>query len=327
MRSSLVFLLILLAAAAVSALLLVPRARDIEAGPPPELPTSTSAAPLVVTSIPAAPEPPPSPPPPPPAYVRIDPASEASCGPGMLLVSGIYCPFVGHRCRRFASEEEDICQSFAPEVLCEGRLQERRFCVDVFEYPNLEGVRPSMMASFDDAKRACALEGKRLCSVEEWEFACEGTQMWPYPYGTERDAAACNIDRPPAFPDPALLSSPRSVAEAIEKIDERAASGAMHRCVSPFGVRDMTGNVAEWVENTTAALENKPAAAIKGGSFHRSRARCRPIATAVSDPLPFFGVGFRCCADAKGSGRSVSVAPPTVRVPRKRVMERPPQGP
>jgi formylglycine-generating enzyme required for sulfatase activity len=243
----------------------------------------------------------------------------------MLLVNGIYCPFVGHRCRRFASEADDICQSFAPEVLCEGRLQERRFCIDGLEYPNIEGVLPAMMVSFDDARRACALEGKgkRLCTVEEWEFACEGTQMWPYPYGTERDPAACNADRAPIAPDFSLLSSPRTMAEGIAKIDERAPSGSSPRCISPFGVRDMTGNVAEWVENPSAAFEDKPIAALKGGSFQRSRARCRPLVTPPSEPVPLLGVGFRCCADANDGKRTVSIAPPNVRIPRKRVMEPP----
>lgn len=324
MRNSfVVFALILAAAAIVSALLLGPRAREEESLPPPSIPSVASAPSLVVTTIPSAPEPPPPPPPKLPAYVRIDPASETSCPAGMVLVNGIYCPFVGHRCRRFANEAEDICQSFASEVLCEGRLQERRFCVDVLEYPNLEGVLPAMMVSFDDARRACALEGKRLCTVEEWEFACEGTQMWPYPYGTERDPEACNADRPAAAPDFALLSSPRSLAEAIERVDERAPSGSLPRCISPFGVREMTGNVAEWVENPTAALEDKPIAALKGGSFQRSRARCRPLVTPPAEPLPLLGVGFRCCADAKDGKKTVSVAPPNARIPRKSVMERP----
>jgi formylglycine-generating enzyme required for sulfatase activity len=198
----------------------------------------------------------------------------------------------------------------------------------VYEYPNIEGVIPAMMVSFDDARRACAHEGKRLCAVEEWELACEGTQMWPYPYGTERDAEACNIDRPKTLQEPSLLSSPRTMPEAIEALDGRMPSGAMQRCISPFGVRDMTGNVDEWVENPTAALEDKPIEAIKGGAWGRSRSRCRPLSATqsslASEPVRLLGVGLRCCADAKGSGKSMSVAPPTVRLPRTRVMEPPP---
>jgi formylglycine-generating enzyme required for sulfatase activity len=113
------------------------------------------------------------------------------------------------------------------------------------------------------------------------------------------------------------------MAEGIAKIDERAPSGSSPRCISPFGVRDMTGNVAEWVENPSAAFEDKPIAALKGGSFQRSRARCRPLVTPPSEPVPLLGVGFRCCADANDGKRTVSIAPPNVRIPRKRVMEPP----
>src|SRR4029079_4034139 len=160
------------------------------------------------------------------AYVRIDPSSPTVCGEGMVLVDGIYCPYVGHTCTSFLNEERDVCQRYAPEVLCEGRLQRRRFCVDVFEYPNMEGVIPAVMTDFNDARRACAVEGKRLCTAEEWEFACEGTQMWPYPYGTERDPTACNIDRPVTMPELAAFSVPWKISEEVARLDQRAPSGA-----------------------------------------------------------------------------------------------------
>ena len=118
----------------------------------------------------------------------------------MVLVDGIYCPYVGHRCLSYIDEAKDVCLRYAPEVLCEGRLQHRRYCIDVYEYPNLAGVRPAVMPDWNLARHACEVEGKRLCTVEEWEFACEGTEMWPYPYGTERDAEACNIDRSHTMP-------------------------------------------------------------------------------------------------------------------------------
>jgi formylglycine-generating enzyme required for sulfatase activity len=181
-----------------------------------------------------------------------------------------------------------------------------------------------MMIELEDAKRACALEGKRLCTVEEWEFACEGTQMWPYPYGIERDSEACNIDKPGGLPDPADLSNPRAVADVVERLDRRAPSGEMSRCISPFGARDMTGNVDEWVEDTTALMEKRPVtSAVKGGSWGHVRARCRPITPPPSASLRSFGIGFRCCADTLGKDRPMSVAPESVKVPRRRAMERP----
>src|SRR5262249_28421392 len=192
------FLAVLVAAAGLGALLVFPRART-----PPEPDAPADAAPaLVLDAVPSASaDAAPPAPPPLPDYVRINPESSAACGEGMVLVDGIYCPYVGHTCTKFLIEERDVCDRYAPEVLCEGRLQHRRYCMDVFEYPNLEGVVPAVMVDWNDARRACAVEGKRLCTVPEWEFACEGPQMWPYPYGIERDATACNIDRTYAFPE------------------------------------------------------------------------------------------------------------------------------
>lgn len=327
MRDRAILLILLIAAAAGSALLvrsgprreLPPAALDPGVVEPPAAPSVaiTAATPTAAVSVF-------TPPPPPPAYVRLNPSGADACPEGMVLVDGVYCPFVGHRCARYESEAEDICQNYAPEVMCEGRLQHRRFCIDIYEYPNLLGVRPAMRVSFDEARRACALEGKRLCSIEEWEFACEGTQMWPYPYGMERDKGACNIDHAREVPEASALADPHRISEVIERADGRVASGEMHRCVSPFGARDMTGNVAEWVDNPVGTLDNKPlTAAVKGGAWSRGRARCRPIALPPSALVDAYQVGFRCCDDAKGSERPVSAAPPNARIPRKSVMVKP----
>ena len=48
-----------------------------------------------------------------------------------------------------------------------------------------------------------------------------------------------------------------STAEAeINRLSQRVPSGEMRGCVSPYGVRDMGGNVDEWAVNVT--LFGKP---------------------------------------------------------------------
>jgi formylglycine-generating enzyme len=243
----------------------------------------------------------------------------------MVLVDGIYCPFVGHRCLKLRDDVKDVCERFGTEVLCEGRLERRRFCVDVFEYPNMEGVKPAVMADWNDAKRACTVEGKRLCTVEEWEFACEGPGMWPYPYGAERDAEACNIDRHVEPPDFGAFSDPSRVGPEVERLDRRVASGEMSRCISPFGVRDMTGNVDEWVDNPQGKrLEPPYRSSLKGGYWGPIRARCRPITSTHNEWFSFYQVGFRCCADPKDGTRVASPAP-AARRPRLGRMDLPPR--
>ncbi|WP_437321396.1 formylglycine-generating enzyme family protein [Sorangium sp. So ce385] len=329
MRERLAFLAALAVAALVSALLFAPR---FQRRPEP-LDLSSAAPPASVPPPEPAPPAPalaPPPPPPLPAYVRVNPASATACLGGMVLVDGIYCPYVGHHCASYIDEEKDICARFEPEVLCEGRLQHRRFCIDVFEYPNIEGVRPAVMVNWLEAKRACEIEGKRLCSGEEWEFACEGPQMWPYPYGIARDPEACNIDRKIAMPVLEVFGDPWKISAEVERLDRRVASGEMHRCVSPFGVRDMTGNVDEWVNNELGHLDEQPfRSTLKGGYWGPIRSRCRPVTSTHNRWFRFYQVGFRCCADALDGGKAVSPAAKTARIPRRSPMADPAgrQGP
>ncbi len=324
MRDRLILLAVLAAAAALGALLVLPRARV-----PPEPPADPSAQVPdlpVESAAPVRSAAPDAGPPPLPDYVRVDPESGAACGDGMVLVDGIYCPYVGHTCTKFLIEERDVCERYAPEVLCEGRLLHRRYCVDVYEYPNLAGVVPAVMVDWNDARRACAVEGKRLCTTEEWEFACEGPQMWPYPYGIDRDDAACNIDRPWTEPNLEAFSDPWKISEEVERLDQRVPSGARPRCVSPFGVRDMTGNVDEWVDNPAGKTTDKPyRSTLKGGYWGPIRARCRPITSTHNEWFSFYQVGFRCCRDAKG-GAPVSPAPEAY-IPRRQRMAAPPPRP
>ena len=325
MRDRLLLLAVLAAAAAVAAVLVFPRAPRLPEPEPLAMePASDAAAPAPIASIRREPPKPDAGPAKPPPYVHVDPESPTACGEGMVLVDGVYCPYVGHTCVSFADETHDVCDRYAPDVLCEGRLQHRRFCVDVFEYPNLEGVVPAVMVDFDDAKRACAVEGKRLCTSEEWEFACEGTEMWPYPYGIDRDATACNIDRPVTMPDLPAFSDPWKISGEVERLDKRTPSGTFPRCVSPFGVRDMTGNVDEWVENVNGKDTEKPyRSSLKGGYWGPIRARCRPMTSSHNAWFSFYQVGFRCCGDPRG-GDAVAKEAVTAKIPRKQRMAIPP---
>ena len=325
-KSSQTALLVLIAAGAIAAGSLLVRVAPRPTQDPPA--TSAAPQPLAAPSASTVPVPDPSASAPPapaplPKSVRVDPDSARVCGPRMLLVDGLYCPYVGHFCEEFAIEERDVCARYGPEVLCEGRLERRRFCIDEFEYPNIAGALPVVMADFADAQRGCAVEGKRLCTVEEWEFACEGTVMWPYPYGLRRDPTACNIDRPWTEPDLPAYSDPWKISSEVDRLDKRVASGSMDRCVSPFGVRDMTGNVDEWVLNTHGKIAEKPfRSTLKGGYWGPIRARCRPITSTHNEWFRFYQIGFRCCSDTPGTPAR-SAPPAGAKLPRRRPMEAP----
>jgi formylglycine-generating enzyme required for sulfatase activity len=188
-----------------------------------------------------------------------------------------------------------------------------RFCMDRYEYPNLAGVKPVVMADWHDAREACEIEGKRLCFSKEWTLACEGAEQRPYPYGWERDRGACNIDRPRPDPEPDFeaFRRPRAILGEVARLDLRVASGERGGCVSEFGVHDLTGNVDEWVINEQhfeplapgKEEEDRPyVSGLKGGYWGPIRARCRPMTTAHNEWFRFYQVGFRCCADPLRGG-------------------------
>jgi sulfatase modifying factor 1 len=238
-----------------------------------------------------------------------DPSSAGTaldpCPDGMVSVDGDYYPVVGHLCRERIEGLVERCGEYARGAAVEGRAEHKHFCVDRFEYPNLEGVRPVVMVSWTEAKAACAAEGKRLCTASEWTLACEGSERLPYPYGYRRDSTACNIDRPHPTPDENALVSSRSVSGEVARLDQRVASGEMARCKSPFGAQDMTGNVDEWVVNErhfgpppADGSERPFISALKGGYWGPVRNRCRATTTAHNESFRYYQVGFRCCGDS-----------------------------
>jgi formylglycine-generating enzyme required for sulfatase activity len=105
------------------------------------------------------------------------------------------------------------------------------------------------------------------------------------------------IDRPWRPYDAEALARRDSPA-AIREIDylwQGEASGAREGCRSPFGVRDMTGNVDEW----TASVHREGLRSIfKGGYWGPVRARCRASTRVHNEDFYFYQQGFRCCAEA-----------------------------
>jgi formylglycine-generating enzyme required for sulfatase activity len=166
--------------------------------------------------------------------------------------------------------------------------------MDTFEWPNKENEFPLITISWFDAKKECESSGKRLCTADEWTFACEGPNVKPYPYGDglHRDATACNIDEDSMDP-----STPRS---EWPKHNKSMPSGAMPNCVSWAGVHDLTGNVDEWVNNVGGNLDKAPyVSGLKGGYWGPVRTRCRPMTDVHGPGYSFYQQGFRCCSGTK----------------------------
>ncbi|HEU5075503.1 MAG TPA: SUMF1/EgtB/PvdO family nonheme iron enzyme [Polyangiaceae bacterium] len=211
------------------------------------------------------------------------------CPDDMVLVEGDYCPNVEQRCLRYLDPpgryEQFRCAEYAKPV-CRSKERKRlRYCIDRDEYAEPGEHLPANHRSFTHAEKACGSLGKRVCLESEWNFACEGEEMLPYPYGLSRDPSACNADRTD------ILTS------GGELRDLRAPAGAYPRCVSPFGVRNLSGNLEEFV-----AMDGPGPArpAMKGAYWQPSRNFCRAAQTAHDRYYNGTETGFRCCADPGG---------------------------
>jgi hypothetical protein len=137
-----------------------------------------------------------------------------------------------------------------------------KVCVDKYEYPNEKGRVPEGDVSYARAQRICREQDKRLCTVQEWQWACAGREGYAYPYGYNFDEDACNT----------------------EGIDHPEEAGAHRACVSKFGAYDMVGNKFEWVTGKDGAPM------LMGGP----RSKCQSVSSgAGGEAKP--QTGFRCC--------------------------------
>ena len=215
-----------------------------------------------------------------------DGATSAGCPVGMRLVEGAYCPNAVQTCKRWLDPpgryHEFRCAEYAQPATCKAPRKPMRFCIDADEQ-RLAGSadpRPSNHVSWLTASSSCEARGARLCTEHEWTFACEGEEMRPYPYGFVRDAAACNIDRGELGGGVGRL------------VDHRTEVGANRACTSPFGVRDLAGNLEEW---TVASSKHEHATLLKGSWWLPGRSTCRAANGGHDAYYQGTETGFRCC--------------------------------
>lgn len=211
------------------------------------------------------------------------------CPPGMMFAEGQHCLYWEQQCLRWddpiGQPSKRVCAEFKKPSTCTSGRHAMRFCIDRDEFVLPGEQVPVRAVSWTQADLMCTSIGKRLCTNQEWEFACEGEEGLPYPYGYERAPALCNQDR--------ILRDGRWHANR----DMREASHAT--CVSPFGVRDMVGNVDEWVRQPWAKPGKR--SELRGGWWMTGRNRCRANTAHHDEKYSGIQTGFRCCRDAESA--------------------------
>lgn len=92
---------------------------------------------------------------------------------------------------------------------------------------------PALYVTWQEARDFCAAHGKRLPTEAEWEKAARGPDGNLFPWG---DAAPDNRR--------AMFGQ-----HHVHEIPILAAVDSLERGQSPYGLRQMAGNVAEWVQD------------------------------------------------------------------------------
>jgi len=144
---------------------------------------------------------------------------------------------------------------------------------------------PVSGVSFEDAQafagwldRTGRVPGARLCEEREWERAARGADGRGFPGGDRLEPDDANHDV--TYERDALGFGP-------DEIGSHPASD------SPFGVRDLAGNVWEW----TTSAERPGAPMLRGGSYYQRSLDSRAENREPGEPrLRRVFLGVRICA-------------------------------
>lgn len=172
-------------------------------------------------------------------------------------------------------------------------------CIDLYEAPNKKGIKPYAARTAYQGVAYCKSVGKSLCTIDQWQIACEGPQKKLYPYGDVYNFHTCNDDKFGWVKVPWMLMGTSAWAQWAKTQYKGEPSGNRPACVSDYGVYDMTGNVAEWTIATKTQYGYATLGAYWYGALGGETARCKFVNQAHNPGFNSYEFGFRCCYNSK----------------------------